>query len=354
MTEVIINSPSLDPTHNVSGISAVTQFIVSNNDQVRYVHFEIGRRDNEKGGLFRVFSILKSLRQWRQLLKEHREALIHFNFALTDLSIYRDSLYLLLARKRKMVVHLHGGNYLFSDAMPRPIKAILRRLFARDLPFVVLSEKEKERVEERFHAQRVYALPNCVDLSAARQYERSSHHEPLTLGYIGRIAEAKGMNELLEACTRLKEQGLPFRLVIAGAEREEDRYVERFKSQLGDAFDYVGIVAGQAKDDFMRRVDVFMLPTYFEGLPMSLLETMSFGCVPVTTDVGSIGTVVTDHENGLFVRVKAVDDLVAAVKALHDDPMLLSRLGKAAQTFVFEHFDPEHYIQQLNTIYQGL
>jgi len=352
--KVIINSPSLDPAYNVSGISAVTKFIVENNDNVNYIHFEIGRRDNDKGGVFRVLSIMKSLWQWKKLLKANPEALVHFNFALTSLSIYRDSLYIYIARKRKIVVHLHGGNYLFSESTPWLINAVLKRLFLKDIPFIVLSDKEKERVQNHFQANRVHSLPNCIDLKLARQFERSYNNKQLLLGYIGRITETKGMNELLEACKKMKCNGIPFKLILAGAERKEDNYVERFKDSLDTDFEYVGVVSGKAKEEFMKRIEVFVLPSYFEGLPMSLLETMSFGCVPVTTNVGSISTVVTNFENGLFVRVKSTDDLVASIESLYNNSQMLLRIGKSAQKFIFEHFDPDLYIYQLNSIYQNI
>ena len=60
-------SPSLDPKQNVSGISSVTQFIISNNPDCHYIHFELGRKDNESGGLSRVKVIMKSLILWNRI-----------------------------------------------------------------------------------------------------------------------------------------------------------------------------------------------------------------------------------------------------------------------------------------------
>ena len=61
MQEVIINSTSLDPSKNVSGISAVVQFIMSQNEHANYIHFEIGRKDDEQGGIGRIMSIFNAL-----------------------------------------------------------------------------------------------------------------------------------------------------------------------------------------------------------------------------------------------------------------------------------------------------
>ena len=351
MQKVIINSPSLDPTKNVSGISAVVQFIMNQNHDVEYLHFEIGRKDDETGGFGRFLSIFQSLKQWKKTLKSHPNAIVHFNFALTKLSIIRDSVYLHFVRKNKLVVHLHGGNYLFEDNMPFYISWLLKRLFRKDVPFIVLSDKEKDRIEEKYHAKTVVSLPNCVDLSEAKSFERKTPGECLTIGYIGRIAETKGMKELLEACVTMKNDKVPFKLIIAGSERNGDAFLSQFRTLLGDSFEYAGVVSGEAKNRFLKEMDVFVLPSYFEGLPISLLEAMSFGAVPVTTNVGSIGTVIRDNKNGMFIRVKNSDDIVEKVKHLISDAELFDQLSRNARNTIFSDFNPQDYFVKLHNIY---
>ena len=303
--KVIINSPSLDPTKNVSGISAVVQFIMSQNHKVEYLHFEIGRKDDEAGGYGRFLSIFQSLKQWKRMLKNHPDAIVHFNFALTKLSIIRDSVYLHFVRKNKLVVHLHGGNYLFEDNMPSYISWLLKRLFRKDVPFIVLSDKEKDRIEEKYHAKTVVSLPNCVDLSEAQSFV-------------------------------------------------SDTFLSQFRTLLGDNFEYAGVVSGETKNSFLKEMEVFVLPSYFEGLPISLLEAMSFGAVPVTTNVGSIGTVIRDNENGMFIRLKNSYDIVEKVKRLTAEKELFEQLSKNARETIFASFNPQNYIFTLLSIYQNL
>lgn len=353
MQEVIINSPSLNPSKNVSGISAVVQFIMNQNELANYIHFEIGRKDDEQGGLGRITSIFSSLKEWKSLLKNHPDALVHFNFALTKLSIIRDSLYIHFVKKNKLVVHLHGGNYLFADDMPFYISWLLKRLFKKDIAFIVLSDKEKERIMEKYHAKKVFTLPNCVDLTEAKNFERHFPHERLTLGYIGRIDETKGMKELLEACATLKKEGFPFKLIIAGSERNGNVLTMQFQNVLVDNFEYAGVVSGVSKIQFFKAIDVFVLPSYFEGLPISLLETMGFGCVPITTDVGSINTVVQEGENGLFVRVKNSEDIINQIKRLVSEKSLMEKLSLNARQTIFMNFDPSQYMAKLQLIYES-
>ena len=67
--DIIIVSPSLDTTQNVSGISSVTQFIIDKNPSQNYIHFEQGKKDNEQGGLKRIIPLIAKFKEWTRLLK---------------------------------------------------------------------------------------------------------------------------------------------------------------------------------------------------------------------------------------------------------------------------------------------
>lgn len=356
---IIITSPSLNPKENVSGISSVTQFIISNNRKQNYLHFELGKKDLDKGGWHRIPALIKKYKEWKKMLALHPDAIIHYNFPLSKPSLLRDPWFMRYAWKkgRKMVVHVHGGLFLTAPHIPGFLMQIIKWVFGQDLPFIVLSDMEKDILTQRFGAKNVVSLPNCVDLSDAEAYAKE---EPsvcscsLKFGYLGRIEPNKGMTELLIACQRLKKEDLPFQLVIAGKEQTEGEYLPQFAQWLGDSFEYVGLVSGQTKCDFLRSLDAFVLPTYFEGLPMSLLESMSYGKAPIVTPVGSIPQVVKDGENGIFVKDHDVDSIVNAIKRLSDDRALLRKLGEEARKTIFSQFSPNKYIEKLNDIYLRL
>lgn len=84
---------------------------------------------------------------------------------------------------------------------------------------------------------------------------------------------------------------------------------------------------------------------------MSLLEGMSFGEVPVVTDVGSMGEVVSDGVNGLIVKVKDSDSIADAIAKMCADRNLLRELSNRAQMTITDNFSPEEYISKLNNIY---
>lgn len=388
--KVIITAPSLDPSQNVSGVSSVVQFIIEKNTRCEYLHFQLGKSDKETGLWNRVTRVFRSFWEWKNTLSNSplkgKGIIIHYSFPLSAPSILRDPIFMYYAIRKhcKMVVHVHGGLFLTAPKIPFILKRILKWVFSWDVPFVVLSEGEKKTLQERFGAKRVYVLPNCPSLPGDHQrisridtkdcnkdesiYQQISQidtdESTLVMGYLGRIEPNKGMTELLEACKRLKDNGVSFKLRIAGKEQVKGEYLPLYRQSLGDNFEYVGLVSGETKDAFLRSLDIFVMPTYFEGLPMSLLESMGYGVVPVVPPVGSIPDVVCpthshspggeENCNGVFVNVKDVDSIVEAVTMLNNNRETMKHLSRNALKTILENFSAEQYVEKLNEIYDAL
>ena len=335
----------------------ITIFIISNNKEVEYIHFEVGKRDAESGGtLNRLRRIWHNRIEWKQLLHLHPDAVIHYNMPLMGAAVIRDYLLLQVAHKlgNPIVLHVHGGNYMKNRQRPWLIQKLIDAVFSWAKHIIVLSDDEKHIVEQDFNVDNVYSLPNCIDLTEVRDYKRKFEAEhPLSILYLGRIEKNKGIDYILEAAKKLKGDKVPFTLHLAGKEETQDEYIPQFKSELGESFIYHGVVFGKMKYDLLKQCDVFLLPSFYEGLPMSLLETMSYGQVPVVTPVGSIPTVVTDKVNGLYVGVRNSDDIVSSIHHLCTDKALLSRLSLEAQNTIVSLFDDKIYIAKLNSLYRN-
>ena len=351
---VIIASPSLDIEKNIGGMSSLVGFVINNNKRCNYSHFEIGKYDKEKRTLLYYFRILKKWIQWFFLMTFGKNLLVHFNIALEKRSIIRDSPLLLYAHllRKKLIIHIHGGLYLEKEEMPVWIKSILVSILSQKGPKIVLSSVEQRLVISKFHAKSVFVLPNSVDLKEAKDFIRIySGKSPVRLLFIGRITKTKGIEYIYKALKALKEKDLPFKFIMAGSGEDRDEYVRRFSEVLGSDFIYMGVVSGDIKTTLLKECHVFLLPSLYEGLPISLLECMSFAMVPVVTDVGSIKSVVEDGYNGIVIGKHSYEDISEAIIRLIYEKDLFERLGANAQQSIFEKFDTDAYLKKLNEIY---
>lgn len=354
--DVVIVSPSLDPNINISGISSVVRFILNNNSQyINYSHFKQGRGDNELI-VSRFIRVLFDYVKWIFLLINHRKSLIHYNLPLTPKAILRDYFFIKIVSmfRVKILIHLHGGSCLMDgDGANFVINYILRDLFSLDCIFIALSNKEMKILQNRYRINKIFVLPNVVDLSESKKiYKKVNMNNPLKILFVGRLAKTKGLDFILDACLRLKEKNIIFKLIFAGEEERENQYIPKFKKMLGaDYFIYKGVVQGECKSLLFKECDILLLPSFFEGLPLSLLECMSFGIVPVVTNVGSIDSCVEDGINGLFIQKYSVDDIVEKLIKLDKNRQLLGEFSIKAKKNVEQKFSPEKYIVDLNRIY---
>lgn len=156
--------------------------------------------------------------------------------------------------------------------------------------------------------------------------------EPLRLAYAGKISRPKGVPEMLAALSRLADDPeVPaFELTMAGGCQDEV-----LKDKLGELpvwADWLGQIPQPALAELLRRTDIFILPSYFEGLPLVLIEAMAAGAVPVSTDLPGVKPWIDANvagPNAVFVpmpqmksideptdegRIAFVDDLAAALK----------------------------------------
>jgi glycosyltransferase involved in cell wall biosynthesis len=353
--KVIITSPSLKPNKNISGISSVTKFITQFNDSVQYIHFELGKADKDRRDLAWFLRIIKSYLKWAALLIRTPNSVIHFNLAVDRFGLLRDSpliFFSMLLRKR-VIVHLHGGEFMLHHHVPKWMTFLLNLIFfGRTIP-IVLSPGEADLLKGKYKCKKVFVLPNCIDLTQAKLFDRTFNESeiPIIL-FMGRISLNKGIENIFEALKLLKSQGHRFKFHLAGKGPEEEVFVTLFRDLLGSDFSFEGVVTGDAKIRLLKACNTFLLPSFFEGLPIALLESMSFGLVPITTSVGSIKYLVKNGDNGFIVSQKSPSEIASAIKELAKNYQYMQQLSKNAKQSIFHEHDPGKYLNYLNNIYK--
>ncbi|MBQ3582299.1 MAG: glycosyltransferase family 4 protein [Alistipes sp.] len=149
---------------------------------------------------------------------------------------------------------------------------------------------------------------------------------------LSNLIVSKGIYVLLEACQRLKEQGVAFHCDYVGGESKEVTG-EQFRKAIAergltDCVTYHGPQYGADKDRAFRRADIFVQPTFDDCFPLTLVEAMQYRLPIVSTDVGAIPDIVTDGVNGLVCKQQDVDSLVEALTTLLADAALRREMGE--------------------------
>lgn len=188
------------------------------------------------------------------------------------------------------------------------------------------------------------------------------HREPaggVCLFYIGNIGREKGIYDTLEAARRLcGRTAVPFRVVLAGPfnDPQEEQLVCTTVAQgrLEETVVFLGPVFDQRKEDAFLQADIFVLPSYSEGIPLSMLEAMAYGLPVVVSNVGGIPEVVRDGQEGRIIQPGDVDGLCGALRGLMESVALREKMGAAARHRIETHFTIDNYMRQLQRMYSSL
>ena len=295
-------------------------------------------------GLFKRWPItyvpthrLGALRDFAQLMIQHRRPVVHVHVRQ---SFWREAPFMAaaLASGAPLVVQLHGSGFhpglgwFLERAAAVCVPCEATRLWVRSvarMADVVLTPPPAA-----LDVPHVAAKPNMVL-------------------FLGRLEENKGIYDLLDAVAGVRAAVPDVRLVCAG---EGDRAgVARYAERLGiaEAVKFTGRVGPSGKRALLEHAAVFALPSYEEGLPVSLVEAMSAGVPVVATPVGGIPEVVVDGASGYLVGAGDKRSLERMLRRLLTERALAARLGAAARESARLRFGAEA-LKSLEDLYEAL
>ncbi|MEA4985562.1 Glycogen synthase [bioreactor metagenome] len=360
--KVLITSPSLDTNKNVGGISNLTRLLIEKNVQIEYNHFLVGKHDAQKRNTKWFFSNVSLLFKYIKQMRSRDMKITHVNYPLSELSIIINFILTLLSRlyRKRILLHLRGGALSLNEDVNLFQKILIKNSLRIADKIIVLGRKELDFLNSFYNIKldKIVVLPNSVYVPSNNYVAKSLSlmtDDVFTFNilYIGRIDKKKGLKELLETFNFIKDNNC-FKFYLAGTGEEKDWFIGECTRILGDKFEYLGVLNYAQKQVIFKEMSIFVLPSYFEGLPNALLETMAYGIVPIVTPVGSIPEVVHDDINGFIIPKNDSLSLVKKLLLLFENKTALIRLSKEAHKTISSDYSIDEYIKKLNTLYSSL
>jgi len=176
--------------------------------------------------------------------------------------------------------------------------------------------------------------------------------EPVQLLCVGRMVREKAQDVLLEAFAKLVHRGVNARLTLVG----DGPYMKQFRQlvaelELDDCVTFTGALNQPQTFAQMRQADIFVLPSFAEGIPVALMEAMAMEVPCISTAITGIPELIRSGTDGVLVQPGDVDALAEAMHALILNPELRSRLGRAGRVKVAEHFNLEINVPRLHRVF---
>lgn len=248
------------------------------------------------------------------------------------------------AMHRKVILHIHGGGFKeFYQTAPQSISNVLNNCDC----IITLSPKWQEYFKTITTCPMIEVVNNIIAPPTFLQTKRND--EKLHLLFLGLITEQKGIFDLLEVLSDHKNE-LEGKIVLhIGGNGKINKLKEIIQThKIQDIIIYEGWVSGEKKIQLFNISDAFILPSYAEGLPVSILEAISYGLPILSTPVGGIPEVVNESNGILFEpgnKAKIYDSILKLIK---------SNINPATIKEQSYKYLPENIESQLDAIYKKL
>ena len=256
-----------------------------------------------------------------------------------------------------IVDHLHIENHFRPQRLPaaglRALDNATARLSARLL--AVSEDTRRAFVTQGYPADRTETVPNGIqlpveDTSNGLRAELGVPPGAPLAGEIARLCDVKGQRELIQAAARIAE----LHVVLAGDDLEaggsyrDSLVAEAERAGVADRVAFTGF---RPAESVLGALDVFVLPSWTEGMPITVLEAMAHRKPVVATPVGGTPELVVDGETGVLVPPRDPEALAEALRALVADPQRARGLGEAGYARVSERFTVERMTTRVLEVY---
>lgn len=209
---------------------------------------------------------------------------------------------------------------------------------------------EQTLLKKRNHFTVYNALPAGISISR----QAKSKDRPLTIGVVSRLESIKGMDLVVPAFAQVKACHPEMQLLIVGDGSLRKQMEEQVhKAGLEEAVEFAGRQPQEKLSSYYDRIDILLMPSRSEGFGLTAIEGMARGCVVVAARTGGLPEVVRNGEVGLLHEPEQVEDLVAQINKLIEQPILWKQFSNKATTYV-QRFSFERFSQLFNNLYQKI
>jgi glycosyltransferase involved in cell wall biosynthesis len=351
----------IGPVAARGGVSAVVHNVLSANVlQGRYRIRLVNTSVYKDGGLLaEIRTVSLALAKFIGMLPFRQSwPMIHIHVS-RGVSFYRKLVFLGLAKlgRRKVILHIHTGALSDFYLCPgHPLRSALVNAALRHVDgLVVLGSTWAESLAKRFPRTPIVVLPNPAPRRRpARSGQFCNKRDSARLIFVGFLVRAKGVHDLAEAVAEISAKGLTVQLDYCGIGETEPLLREQVESLgIRDVVSFRGWLDETQLADALARADIFVLPSYSEGLPNALLEAMAAGLPVVCTSVGAIPDVCAHTGGAYLFEPGDIPALVRGLRLLIEDPYLRSEMGRRNLSVV-DNMRPELIAREWSQLYSRL
>ena len=283
--------------------------------------------------------------------------LIHFNPSFCRKCFFREAAFILIAKlfRKKTMVFFRGWEHPFEEQLETRWRWLFRMSFNQVDMMVVLAKEFEGKLRNWGYNGPISLETTTVDEKFLRGFDplkREQKSNELNVLFLSRVEKDKGIFEAVDAIEQLCDKSVRFRVGgDGGARKDLEKYVDE---KAYKCTEFCGYLRGNDKVRAYRQADVFILPSYHEGMPNSVLEAMAFGLPVITCPVGGLKDFFEDGKMGFLVPPKDTGAIYSALQKLLTDRDLLIQMSRYNAEYARNRFYSSRVVGRLEGIYQDV
>jgi glycosyltransferase involved in cell wall biosynthesis len=299
--------------------------------------------------VFKIFiAVWGYVQTFFRLLFDRKIKIVHIHTASGKVAFTRTSFFVTLAKSmgKKVAIHIHSGR--FNDYYLKNKKQV-DKVFSR-CDCVVSLTQELKGFYESMGCSKVVIIDNIIEKPVHKEVPKDKYVHFL---YFGVITKTKGIYDLVDVIKYHKTEFAGRIILHVGGNKEVDTLLNIIENEdLDEIIKFEGWVSGQKKIDLLNLCDVFILPSYTEGLPISILEALSYGEFIVATNVGGIPEIVDSQNGRLFAPADNNSLYEILTDIMQNHSLILA--GKNDRKKKSKRYLPKSVSTQLESMYLKL
>lgn len=304
---------------------------------------------NPKNFLTKWMSFFLSCIYFPILLLKNNFSVVHIHGSLKG-SFIRKSYFLIWVKlfRIPIIYQCHAAEaYQYFNSKNEFQLRIINRIFSLYTLRLCLGSKGLKLFEDKTNMDWNILYNPVRTLNLSPKSDSNCHFT-----FMGELSKRKGIVDLIKAFSLSKNDNA--KLFVAGNGDIDALRKTCTKLGIENKVEFLGWINESEKLDLLAKTDVVVLPSYAEGLPMSILEAMSAGLPVITTPVGSVEDAITNKKHGLLVEPGNIDDLRSALDELTSDKEKRECYGSNAKTKFHQNFEDHVVAKKLSQYYTSL
>lgn len=339
----------IGPFNEFGGMGSVLNMYKKNMQNIKYISTNPKNENSSK--VFSFINVLVTLTC--KFLLDRDIKIIHIHSA-ANASFVRKSMIGLFSKfcGKKTVFHIHSGSFEHFYANSGVFRPVIQFILKKMDCVICLSDQWFEFYTKKLGLEKVIVLGNPVEVQERlpKQYNSGI----LNMLFLGMICDNKGIFDLIEYLRTNKYFLANLIQLKIGGNKDTEKLLELLSDPiLASNIQFCGWVKADYKHKLLSECDVLILPSYFEGLPVSILEAMAYSKPIIATNVGGIPSIVKDGFNGWLFTPGSFKELDFVFDQIFHNPSTLTNYGNNSFQMV-SCFSPEIIHYHLSDIYAQL